>query len=149
MFKAKAEVKCDCFVKNVIHVVNMNDVADRWAGMIGGEVELPIGKIRQHIHTSPNSVWVDSEMENAVQFSPIQNEVGTSMKFKKTSGRVLIPHAWVGKTRSGHKGVFIRKTPKRYPIKLIKTGVIVNVAYDTLDEIESLIVKKIIYSIGR
>ncbi len=52
-----------------------------------------------------------------IQFPHTQTKKGVSFIVSYQKGRRLLPHAFIATMKSGHKGIFIRETIKRLPIK--------------------------------
>ena len=52
-----------------------------------------------------------------IYFNPSKTGVGLDVMVKYGSGTKTVAHAFIATMKSGHKGAFLRMTPKRLPIK--------------------------------
>ena len=139
-------------------------VKKEWADAIAKQIALPVSTIKNaidiRVEDTQLSATVDSQLSNDFKttfnvralpvslFHPIQNKLGTSVKIKKKTGRVMIKHAFIARLGS-QQNVFIRKTKKRFPLKTVTTTAVEEVAMNTLPAMKDLMNDKFSKSLTR
>jgi len=124
-------------------------IVAEWARHIGKEIALPIGKIKEELRVSfsGNSLVVEVRSKPGIplkEFAPRQNRVGTSVHVKRSSGRVVIPHAFMYQSH-----VFVRRSRKRTPIDLLYSTDVEDVAKNTVPIMEDFAKQRLQHEVVR
>ena len=124
-----------------------------WARAIASEINLPVTQIKELIRIHPSDrakivIQVDSKNVSSlgvgrrvrslpvIIFGARQSKTGVSFTIKRGQ-RKKVKSAFIATMPGGHKGVFVRTSKKRLPIKELRTTSVEDVAMDKVPEIQA------------